>query len=575
MNRIFSNLKPYWLYIVASLVFIFGQAISQLILPAMLADIVNTGIVNGDTGYILSVGGKMLLIALGAVTAAIAASYFSSKTAMGFGKSLRESIFNKVESFSLHEFDKIGAASLITRTTNDVTQLQMVTMVFFRMVVMAPIMAVGGIIMAISTAPSLSFIFLITIPIIAAIIITVSRLSLPLFRAMQTRIDAVNRVMRENLTGVRVIRAFNRVDYEKNRFNAANIDLTNVAIRVNRLMAVLMPLVMLVFNLTTIAIIWFGSVRISASQMEVGSLLAFIQYAMEIMFSTMMMSIIFIMVPRAAASVERINQVLNMEPEVVDPENPVKPDDVKGLIEFKDVSFSYPGADEPAVSDISFKALPGRTTAIIGATGSGKSTILNLIMRFYDVTKGGITIDGVDIRDIPQALLRSWIGYVPQRSALFTGTIAENIRYGKDDATDEEVRHAAEIAQATEFINGMNDGFDTMISEGGVNVSGGQKQRLCIARAIVRKPKIYLFDDSFSALDFKTDANLRMALNKETRDSTMIIVAQRVATVMNADQIIVLDDGRIAGIGRHKELYENCETYRNIVLSQLSEEEIA
>jgi len=413
------------------------------------------------------------------------------------------------------------------------------------------------------------------VPILIGLIVVLSKFSLPLFRAMQVKIDTVNRVMRENLTGVRVIRAFNRVEHEKKRFNAANIDLTNVAIRVNRLMAIMMPLVMLIFNITTIAIVWYGSLKINAAIMEVGDLLAFIQYAMEIMFSTMMLSMMFIMIPRAAASVERIKEVLNMEPEIVDPENPVIPKEIKGVLEFDDVTFKYPDAEEPALSNISFKALPGRTTAIIGATGSGKSTISNLIMRFYDVTSGKITIDGIDIRNIPQKVLRSWIGYVPQKSVLFTGTIAENIRYGKADATDEEVRHAAEIAQASEFINGMKDGFDTMIAEGGLNVSGGQKQRICIARAIVKQPKIYMFDDSFSALDFKTDAKLRMALNKETKKSTVIIVAQRVATVMNADQIIVLDEGRVVGIGKHKELYENCETYRNIVLSQLSKEEIA
>ncbi len=575
MKKIFSNLKPYRWYILLSLLCITGQAMSQLILPTLLADIVNTGIVKGDTGYILSVGGKMLLVALGSGAAAIAASYFSSKSAMGFGKSLRESVFKKVESFSLHEFDSIGAASLITRTTNDVTQLQMVTMIFFRMVLMAPVMAVGSIIMAVVTAPSLSYIFAIVIPIIAAVILTVSQLSLPLFRSMQAKIDTVNRVIRENLTGVRVIRAFNRMHFEKKRFDTANIDLTDVAVRVNRLMAVMMPLVTLIFNITAVAIIWLGSLKINASLLEVGNLMAFIQYAMEIMFSTMMLSIVFVMIPRAAASAERINEVLNMEPEIVDPEQSVNYEDKKGTIEFKDVSFNYPGADEPAVSGISFKAQPGSTTAIIGATGAGKSTILNLIMRFYDVTGGSITIDGVDIRDMSQADLRSMIGYVPQRSVLFTGTITENIKYGKDDAGDEEVRNAAEIAQASEFIDGMKNGYDTVLSEGGLNVSGGQKQRLCIARAIVRNPRIYLFDDSFSALDFKTDANLRIALSRETKNATEIIVAQRVATVMNADQIIVLDDGRIAGIGRHKELYQNCETYRDIVLSQLSEEEIA
>ena len=575
MKKIFNNLKPYKVYIIAALLCIFGQSISQLILPKLSANIINIGIVNSDKGYILSTGVKMLLISLCTVAVAVMASFFSSKAAMGFGKSLREAMFEKVESFSLHEFDKIGTASLITRTTNDVTQLQMVTMIFFRMVVMAPMMAIGGIIMAITTAPSMSYIFAIVIPTIAILVMTISHLSLPLFRTMQRKIDKLNRIMRENLTGSRVIRAFNRLHFEKKRFSMANIELTDVAVKVNRLMAVLMPLIMLIFNVTAVAIVWLGSFKVNASQMAVGNLTAFIQYAMEIMFSTMMMSIVFIMMPRVVASAERINEVLNMEPEIVDSENPAKPDDLQGTIEFKDVSFNYPDAAEPAVTGISFTARPGCTTAIIGATGSGKSTLLNLIMRFYDVTKGSITIDGTDVRDIPQELLRSVIGYVPQKSVLFTGTISENIRYGKDNATDDEIHRAAETAQATEFINNMKNGYETMLSEGGANVSGGQKQRLCIARAIVRRPGIYLFDDSFSALDFKTDANLRMALSRDTGNSTRIIVAQRVATVMNADQIIVMDEGRIAGIGKHEELYKNCETYKNIVLSQLSEEEIA
>ncbi|MDI6600618.1 MAG: ABC transporter ATP-binding protein [Thermoanaerobacteraceae bacterium] len=574
MTRILNYLKPYWYLITAALVLVFFQSMAELYLPTLMADIVDTGIVNGDVNYIISVGIKMLLVALGGAFSAVMATFFSSRASMGLGKTLREEIFKHVEGFSINEFDSFGAASLITRTTNDVTQIQMVTMMSLRMVATAPIMAIGGIIMALSRAPSISWIFLVVIPVIALVMVIVSRISVPLFGSIQKKIDTLNRVLRENLTGVRVIRAFNRVDYENKRFNKANLDLTNTAIRVNRLMAGLMPIIMFIFNMTTIAIIWFGSVRIDRGIIQVGDLMAFIQYATLIMSSVMMISMIFIMYPRASASAERINEVLDTTPEIIDPVRPQIPAEIKGVVEFRDVTFRYPGAEEPVLSNITFGAEPGKTTAIIGSTGAGKTTLLNLIMRFYDAEKGSILIDGVDIREIPQDVLRSNIGYVPQRSTLFTGTIADNIRYGKDDATDDEVRHAASIAQALDFIEEMDDKFDTIISEGGTNVSGGQKQRLCIARAIIRRPKIYIFDDSFSALDFKTDARLRHALHKETKNATVIMVAQRVATIMDADQIVVLDEGRIVGIGTHKELYKNCDVYRDIVLSQLSEEEV-
>lgn len=574
MVRVLSYLKPYWHLVTAALALVFFQSMADLYLPTLMADIVDTGIVNGDINYIMSVGIKMLLVALGGALSAVLASFFSSHAAMGLGKALREEIFKRVERFSLSEFDTFGAASLITRTTNDVTQIQMVTMMSLRMVAMAPIMGIGGIIMAISRAPSISWIFLVVIPVIALVIVTISRISVPLFRSIQKKIDTINRVLRENLTGVRVIRAFNRISYEKKRFDDANEDLTDTAIRVNRLMACLMPITMLIFNMTTVVIIWFGSRRIDAGIIQVGDLMAFIQYAMQIMFSVTMVSMIFVMYPRASASAERINEVLDTTPGIMDPVKPQIPAEVRGVVEFKDVTFRYPGAEEAVLSNITFKAEPGKTTAIVGGTGAGKTTLLNLIMRFYDVEKGSILIDGVDIREIPQDVLRSNIGYVPQRSTLFTGTIAENIRYGKDDATDDEVRHAASIAQALDFIEEMDDKFDTIISEGGTNVSGGQKQRLCIARAIVRRPKIYIFDDSFSALDFKTDARLRQALRKETNDATVIMVAQKVGTIMDADQIVVLDEGKVVGIGTHKELYRSCDVYRDIVLSQLSEEEV-
>jgi len=575
MLKLIKYLKPYWYFVVGALTFVFFQSIADLYLPTLMSDIVDTGIVKGDVNYIISVGIKMIAVALGGALSAILASFLASRASMGFGRTLRQKIFSHVENFSLHEFDKIGTASLITRTTNDVTQIQMVLMIGLRMIAMAPMMAIGGIIMAVSKAPKLSVILFIALPLVILIVYLTAKVTLPLFKSLQQKIDTINRILRENLTGVRVIRAFNRTEYEKKRFHKANLDLTSVAIRVNRLMAGLMPIMMLILNITVVAIIWFGSIRIDRGEIQVGDMMAFMQYAMQIMFSIIMVSIIFMMLPRASASAERINEVLSISPEIKDPENPQIPSEDKGVIEFKDVTFSYPGAEEPALSNISFKAEPGKITAIIGATGSGKSTILNLIMRFYDVDKGSILLDGVDIRNIPQEFLRSKIGYAPSKSILFTGTVAENIKYGKKDATEEEIKHAADIAQALEFINEMKDQFDSLISQGGTNISGGQKQRLSIARALVRKPKIYLFDDCFSALDFKTDAKLRLALKKEIQNTTVIIVAQRVATIMDADQIIVLQDGKIAGIGRHKELLETCQVYRDIVLSQLSEEEIA
>ncbi|MDQ3927966.1 MAG: ABC transporter ATP-binding protein/permease, partial [Chloroflexota bacterium] len=397
----------------------------------------------------------------------------------------------------------------------------------------------------------------------------------PLFRAMQVKLDRVNLVLRENLTGIRVIRAFNREQYERDRFDDANRDLTDTAIKVNRLMAFLMPVVMILMNLTSVAIIWFGGLRISSGEMQVGSLIAFLQYAMQIMFSVLMLSFLLVMVPRAQASAVRINEVLDMRAEIHDPANPTSPTAQRGSVEFRDVTFSYPGAEAPAISNISFSAQPGEVVAIIGGTGSGKSTLLNLVPRFYDVDSGSVLVDGVDVREMEQATLRERIGLVPQQAVLFSGTISDNIRFGKEDASSEEIRSAAETAQAMEFISTMNDGFDSTISQGGTNVSGGQKQRLAIARALIRRPEIYLFDDSFSALDFKTDAKLRAALRKVTRDSTVIIVAQRVSTVLDADKILVLDEGRIVGSGRHKELLKTSEVYREIVASQLSEEELA
>ncbi|ADL08409.1 ABC transporter ATP-binding protein [Thermosediminibacter oceani] len=574
MIKLLKFLKPYRNYVIVSLILIFFQSISELYLPNLMSDIVDIGIVKGDIRYILQKGEIMLLVAAGGTVSAIVASYLSSQAAMGFGKILRNKIFSQVENFSLQEFDKFGTASLITRTTNDVNQIQMVIMITLRMVARAPLICIGGIILAVSKDARLSLILLITVPILAFLVFVLYKKAMPLFDAIQKKIDRVNLILRENLTGIRVIRAFNKIEYEKKRFNEANIDLTNMSIKVNRIMAWLMPAMMLLLNFTIIAVIWFGGIRIDKGTMQVGDLMAFIQYIIQIMFSLIMVSVVFVMLPRASASALRINEVLEIVPKIKEPEKPEEIKNIRGVIEFKDVTFSYPGADEPALKNISFKAEPGKLTAIIGGTGSGKSTVLNLIMRFYDADSGSILIDGVDIKLLPQTKLRDMIGYVPQKAVLFSGTIADNIRFGKNDAADEQIRKAACIAQATEFIFQMKDEFNSEISQGGKNLSGGQKQRLAIARAVVKRPKIYLFDDCFSALDFKTDAKVRAALREETKDATVIVVAQRVATIMDADQIIVLQKGEIAGIGTHKQLLNTCQIYREIVLSQLSGEEL-
>lgn len=575
MMKLFRYLKPYRVPIGVILALVFVQSLSELYLPTLMSDIVNFGISKGDVPYIWEIGGLMLAVAIGGTICAIVSSYLSAKVAMGYGKLMRGKVFNHVQHFSLQEFDNIGTASLITRTTNDITQVQQVLVMILRMMISAPMMCIGGIIMAVNKDAKLTLVLAVVIPILALAIYLVASKGIPLFKAQQKKLDKLNQVLRESLIGIRVIRSFNRTEHEKNRFNEANTDLTQTAVKVNRIMASLMPVIMLAFNFSTLAIIWFGTDRINAGSMQVGDLMAFIQYAAQIMFSLVMVSIIFVMIPRASASATRINEVLDMEPVIRDQDHVKKADGLRGYIEFDRVTFSYPGAENPALSNISFSARPGETTAIIGGTGSGKSTMLNLIPRFYDIDSGRILIDGVDARELPQEGLREKIGYVPQKAVLFSGTISDNIRYGKQDATDEELQHAAVVAQAADFIAAMPEGYDSAISQGGTNVSGGQKQRLSIARALVRKPEIYLFDDSFSALDFKTDAKLRTALKGETTNATVIIVAQRVSTVKDADQIIVLEEGRIADIGTHQELLQSSEVYREIVSSQLSEEEIA
>jgi ATP-binding cassette subfamily B protein len=575
MIKLFRFLKPFQWSIAAVLALIFFQSLADLYLPTLMSDIVDIGIVNGDTQYIFRVGGVMLLFTAASAFCMIIASFLSSKIATGFGKNLRGMVFSRVESYSLYEFDRVGTSSLITRTTNDITQIQQVLMIMLRMTVSAPMMCIGGVIMAVSKDAVLSLVFVVVLPVLAGAILIVFHKGVPLFKAMQVNLDTLSRVLREGLTGIRVVRAFNRLDHEKKRFLEANSDLTDTAIKVNKLMASLMPLMMLLLNLSSIAIVWFGVIRVDNGDMQVGDMMAFLQYATQIMFSLIMISFMFIMLPRAEASAVRIHEVLNIVPEIKDAEKVKNADSKRGFVEFKDVAFSYPGAERPAISNISFLAGPGQVTAIIGGTGSGKSTLISLIPRFYDIDEGSILIDGVDVRDMAQESLRAKIGFVPQKAVLFTGTIADNIRYGKEGATDEEVGRAAEIAQATEFITGMKDGFDSVMAQGGVNVSGGQKQRIAIARALVRRPEIYVFDDTFSALDFKTDARLRAALRKETTGSTVLMVAQRVSTVMDADRIIVMDEGEIVGTGSHRELLNTCEVYREIVSSQLSGEEIA
>ena len=574
MIKLLKNLTVYKWFVLAVIGLVFIQSMADLFLPTLMADIIDNGVVTGDILYIWKLGGFMLLISIIGAIASIIASYYSSKAAMGLGRDIRKKVFNHVGKFSLQEFDEVGTASLITRTTNDITQVQQVVIMMLRMVVSAPIMLAGGLIMALSKDAKLSLVILVTMPVLIGTILLILKKGVPLFQTVQTRLDRLNLVLRENLTGIRVVRAFNREDEEKIRLKQANRELTDVSIKVNKIMAFLMPVMMLVMNLTVVGIIWFGGIRIDNGGMQIGDLMAFIQYVMQIMFALVMASMMFVMVPRAAVSAKRINEVLDMKPSFQD-EGTEKANLEKGTLEFEDVSFSYPGAEKPALSDISFTARAGEITAIIGGTGSGKSTLVNLIPRFYEISSGIIRVNGVDIRKVSQDEVRSKLGFVPQKSILFTGTIADNILFGKQDASHNEIEHAARIAQAEDFITRMDDGYDSEIEQGGSNLSGGQKQRLSIARALIRKPDVYIFDDSFSALDFKTDAKLRAALKDETKNATVLLVAQRVSTVVDADRIIVLDEGIIVGMGTHQELLKSNDVYREIALSQLSEEEIA
>lgn len=574
MLRMLKELKPFRTSVLIIVALTFASVLADLQLPNLLSRIINQGIVQSNTTMIWQTGLLMILFAVGSALCRLINGFFSSRLSTGIGRNLRSKIFRQIEGFSLHEFDKFGTASLITRTTNDITQVQMFLMMFMAVVLQAPIMAIGGIIMAVSKNLNLSVLIFIAVVVLLTVVALIAKCVMPLSRSMQKKLDNVNRVLREKLTGIRVIRAFNTDEYEKKRFDGANTDLTQTSLKMQRVMTGLMPSVMFIMNATTIAIVAVGSHWVDQGILLDGDVVAIIQYVMQIMMSMTMMSIIFVMMPRAAAAADRINEVLDTQCSILDPEHPVKPNGQHGHVQFCDVSFYFHGAEEPALQHISFDAKPGETTAIIGSTGSGKTTLVNLIPRLYDATEGKVLVDGIDVQQYSQEELRAKIGFVPQKAMLFSGTIEENIRYGDERATAEQICHAAKIAQAWDFIQEKPDGLQEHIAQGGTNVSGGQKQRLSIARAIVKRPEIYIFDDSFSALDFKTDAQLRKALKPETQNSTVIIVAQRVSTIMDADRILVMDEGCVVGEGTHQELLKNCAVYREIVSSQLSLEEM-
>ncbi|WP_410496633.1 ABC transporter ATP-binding protein [Cellulosilyticum sp. ST5] len=574
MLKIIKYLKPYIGYILLAVGLLFTQAICDLSLPDYMSKIINQGILMKDNGFILQTGGVMLLISLGGVIAAILVGLIASKVGAGVARTLRRHVFEKVSSFSNAEFDKFSTASLITRTTNDITQIQNLVTMMIRMMFYAPIMGVGGIILALSKDVSMSWIIILAVVILIGLIVVISIIVLPRFKKVQSLIDKLNLIVRENLSGMLVIRAFNTQKFEEKRFDEANKDLMKVNLFVNRVMTFMMPAMMLLMNLISVLVIWVGSHRVGAGQLQVGDMMAFMQYTMQIIMSFLFISMMFIMIPRASVSGRRVSEVLETELTIIDQNNALPIEKAIGVIEFKNVSFSYPGAEEPVLHDVSFVAKPGETTAFIGATGSGKSTLINLVPRFYDVTEGSILLDGKDIRDISQHDLREQIGYVPQKGILFSGTIESNLGYGKKDASEKELLEAATIAQAKEFIDLKPEGMKSGIAQGGTNVSGGQKQRLSIARALATKPQIYIFDDSFSALDFKTDAKLRAELKKNVTNATVLLVAQRISTIMHAEQIIVLDEGHVVGKGTHQELLKTCEVYKEIALSQLSKEEL-
>jgi ATP-binding cassette, subfamily B, multidrug efflux pump len=568
MRVLRTYLRPYTNLLAAVVVLQLLGTIASLYLPSLNADIIDHGIAKGDTGYIMRTGGWMLLVSGVQIICSIVATYYGAKTAMLFGRDVRGAIFHRVGGFSEQEVARFGAPSLITRTTNDVQQVQMLVAITCTIMVTAPIMCIGSVIMALREDVGLFGLMLVSVPAMVLLIWLIIERMVPQFQLMQKRIDQVNRVLREQLSGIRVVRAFVREPYESRRFGAANDDLTETALRVGRLQALIFPIVMLVFNASSVAVLWVGASRVDSGQIEIGALTAFTQYLLQILMSIMMATFMLMMVPRAAVSSERIAEVFDTESSVASPRQPRTSTTERGTVELRNVQFKYPGAELPVLRDVSLRAEPGRTTAIIGSTGAGKSTLLSLIPRLFDVTGGAVLVGGVDVRELDLELLWSRIGIVPQRPYLFSGTVASNLRYGNPDAIDEELWRCLEIAQARDFVEAMPQGLDALIAQGGTNVSGGQRQRLAIARALVHRPEIYLFDDAFSALDLGTDARLRAALRPVTADAAVIIVAQRVSTIIDADQIIVLEDGQIVGIGRHEELLDTCQTYLEIVESQ-------
>ena len=577
MMKLARFLSPYRRTAAAAVALVFLQSVADLLLPRLMAEIVDSGIVNGNTGVIIRLGAVMMAVAAVGAVSAVLSSYFSAVSALSFGRDVRAAVFARVERFSLSEFNTLGTSTLITRTTNDVSQLQNLVQTSLHMLTRAPLMAIGSLALALATDVRMTLVLLAALPLLIGTVVFVSKAGFPLFKRVQERTDVLNRVLREGLTGIRVVRAFNREGAERERFRHANADLASASLSAQRVVAVLQPVMTVLMNLTGVAVVWAGGLRASSGDLRIGDMMAFLQYGMHILFSLMILSHLFVMLPRAQVSAERVNEVLDTVPSISDPESPlvrsIRPAN-RGRVEFRDVSFRYPGAEEWTLRGVSFTSVPGETTAIIGGTGSGKSTLLSLVPRLYDAADGAVLVDGVDVREYLQAELRSRIGYVPQKAVLFTGSVADNLRFGKGDAGDADMRRAAGIAQADGFVDSLDGGFGAAVSQGGSNFSGGQKQRLSIARALVRDPEIYLFDDSFSALDFKTDRNLRSALKRSLGErsaaATVIIVAQRVGTVMDADRIVVLDEGRVAGIGSHRELLESCAVYREIVESQLT-----
>ena len=568
-------LRPYAVEVTVVVILLLIQSIANLYLPYLTADIINNGVAKGDVGYIWRIGAVMLALTIVVGILAIIGVYYASRASMGLGRDVRRAVFERVQQFAALEMNRFGTPSLITRNTNDVQQVQIFVQLALTLMVIAPIMGIGGVVLALRTNVTLSAILIVAVPLMVGVIGALTIFAVPLFQSLQVKIDRINQVMREQINGVRVIRAFNRTRHEQDRFQTANADLTGTALRVNRMFALALPALLAIMNMSSVAVVWFGGHLIDSGQMPVGNLIAFLAYIMQIFFAIMLATFMVIFVPRAAASATRLEEVINTEPSITDPANPIEPARVTGAVEFRGVTFGYPGGQKPVLHELAFKLNPGATTAIIGGTGSGKTTLLNLVPRFYDATGGAVLVNEVDVRAQKLDTLWQYIGLVPQQAYLFRGTIADNLRFGNENATEAELWHALEVAQARDFVAAMPNQLEEQIDQGGTNLSGGQRQRLAIARALVRRPPLYLFDDCFSALDAGTDARLRAALKVEARDATVVIVAQRVSTILHADRIIVLDAGRIVGIGTHQVLMSTSEPYREIVASQLGEEAVA